>query len=151
MKERIIEIRPSDRKGKKYVATIQTGGGNKCVYYTGIGARKNGNHEPQNFIRRIRKVFPNENVHFQNFVEYAGAINKCKYRKIHFGASDYEQFKDSTGVGKYSSKNHGDSKRRKSYFLRHSGVQFKKDAVKKEVKKSNGKYTAKILSHLFLW
>ena len=97
MKERIISITPSGRKGKKYVATVGNG------------------------------------------------------RKIHFGASDYEQFKDSTGVGKYSSKNHGDSKRRKSYFLRHSGVQFKKDAVKKEVKKSNGTYTAKLLSHLFLW
>ena len=31
-------------------------------------------------------------------------------RIIHFGASDYEQFKDSTGVGKYTRKNHGNPK-----------------------------------------
>ena len=72
-------------------------------------------------------------------------------RKIHFGASDYEQFKDSTSVGKYSHKNHGDSQRRKSYFSRHSGEQFKGRAIEKEFKKSNGKYTAKILSHIYLW
>ena len=97
MKERIISIKPSKRKGKKYEATISDG------------------------------------------------------RTIHFGASNYQQYKDSTGVGKYSHKNHLDAKRRKRYFLRHSGVQFKKDAVKKEFKKSNGTYTAKLLSHLFLW
>ena len=97
MKERIISIEPSNRKGKKYMATIQGG------------------------------------------------------RVIHFGASDYDQFKDSTDIGKYSHKNHGDIKRRKSYFLRHSGVQYKGDALKKEIKKSKGKYNAKILSHLFLW
>jgi hypothetical protein len=97
MKERVIKIRPSTRKGKKYMATMEDG------------------------------------------------------RTIHFGASDYEQYKDSTGIGKYSSKNHGDSQRRQRYFSRHSGEQFKGRAIEKEFKKSNGKYTAKILSHIYLW
>ena len=97
MKERLLHITPSTRKGKKYKATFQDG------------------------------------------------------HSIHFGASNYEQYKDSTGVGKYSYKNHGDSTRRRSYFLRHSGKAYKGEAIKKELKKSNGKYTAKILSHTYLW
>ena len=55
-----------------------------------------------------------------------------KLRKISFGAIDYEQFKDSTTLKLYSSKNHGDVKRRKNYFSRHSGVPNKTDALKKE-------------------
>ena len=70
---------------------------------------------------------------------------------IHFGASDYQQFKDSTGIGAYSNKNHGNKERRRRYFLRHSGVPTKKLALQKELKKSKGNYTAKILSHLYLW
>ena len=71
-------------------------------------------------------------------------------RLIHFGAKDYEQYRDSA-LGLYSSKNHGDSKRRKAYFLRHSGTDSKRLAIEREKRKSHGLYNAKILSHQYLW
>lgn len=74
-----------------------------------------------------------------------------KERKISFGAIDYQQFKDSTPLKLYSSKDHGDPKRKKNYFMRHSGVGTKAKAIKKEKDKSGGKYNARILSHRFLW
>lgn len=74
-----------------------------------------------------------------------------KERKISFGAINYPQFKDSTPLKLYTSKNHGDPKRRKNYFTRHSGVGTKAKALKKEIENSNGLYNAKILSHKFLW
>ena len=84
--------------------------------------------------------------------KYAAIVfNKItkKLRRINFGDSRYENFKDSTGLGLFTSKNHGDRKRRKAYFMRHSGVSTKIKAVKKE--RLSGKYSAKLLSHMFLW
>ena len=81
-------------------------------------------------------------------------------RTIQFGARGWGQYKDSTPLGVYKRFNHKDLKRRKNYFSRHSGLQFnpkrglekyKWDSIKHELKKSKGKYNAKILSHLFLW
>ncbi len=72
-----------------------------------------------------------------------------KERTLHFGATEYEQFKDSTPLGLYSKVNHGDSKRRKNYFNRHSGTPYKNKAVHKE--SQEGIYTPKLLSHLYLW
>ena len=72
-----------------------------------------------------------------------------KERKINFGDSRYENFRDSTPLKLFSNKNHGDKKRRKNYFMRHSGVPTKSEAVRKEKKK--GVYTPKLLSHLYLW
>ena len=74
-----------------------------------------------------------------------------KKRSISFGSSSYEHFKDSTGKGFWSSKNHGDAKRRRSYFSRHSGVPTKSAALAKEIKSSGGRFNAKILAHKFLW
>jgi hypothetical protein len=74
-----------------------------------------------------------------------------KKRTIHFGHKDYQQFKDSTPLGYYSYKNHGTKKRKDAYFSRHSGTKKKGAAIKKEFNKSGGKYTAKILSHIYLW
>jgi hypothetical protein len=75
-----------------------------------------------------------------------------KIRHIHFGAKGYEQYKDSTPLGLYSSKNHGTKKRRDNYFSRHSGgIKNKKKALAKEIRKSKGIYNAKILSHKYLW
>jgi len=39
--------------------------------------------------------------------------------KIPFGDSRYEQFKDSTGLGLWSHKDHGDYTRRRAYQERH--------------------------------
>lgn len=49
--------------------------------------------------------------------------------KVNFGHKSYQQYKDSVpvsmGGGLYTSKNHGDEKRRASYKARHSGVKTK--------------------------
>lgn len=78
-------------------------------------------------------------------------IKTGKTRTIHFGAKGYQQYKDSTQLKKYKSKNHNNPKRRKLYFKRHSGADNKKEALLKEWKKSKGLYNAKILSHQYLW
>ena len=72
-------------------------------------------------------------------------------RKINFGDSAMEQYRDSTPVQQYSSQDHGDPKRRKAYFQRHSGVGTKGEALQKEKRESQGMYTAKILAHRYLW
>ena len=73
-------------------------------------------------------------------------------RRINFGEHGYEQFRDSTGRGFFSHKDHGDPKRRAAYFSRHSGGLTEKGAaLKREIELSEGLYNAKILSHKFLW
>lgn len=74
-----------------------------------------------------------------------------KVRKVSFGASEYEQYKDSTPLHLYSSRNHLDAKRRRNYYSRHSKTSSKKQAIKREIQKSSGLYTPKLLSHLYLW
>lgn len=79
-----------------------------------------------------------------------------KIRTLTFGAKGYEQFRDSTpkskGGGLYTHKNHGDIRRRRSYFSRHSGGRVGKTAaVAYEKRKSVGLYTPKLLSHIYLW
>ena len=59
-----------------------------------------------------------------------------KKRIIHFGHKDYEQFKDRTKVGLYTYQNHGDKKRQRNYYNRHSGEKVRKKAISKEIKKS---------------
>lgn len=70
---------------------------------------------------------------------------------IHFGDTRYQQYEDATGLGRYSKKDHFDDVRRRAYFLRHSGVEDKKAALEIELRKSKGKMTPKILSHIYLW
>lgn len=52
---------------------------------------------------------------------YAVLENKItkKLVQVPFGDQRYEQYKDSTGLGLYSEKNHLDKKRRKNYRARH--------------------------------
>jgi hypothetical protein len=79
-------------------------------------------------------------------------LNTGKTRIIHFGASDYEQFKDRTPLKLYSRKNHGNRHRQMNYYSRHShGITNRKKAIDYEIKKSGGYYNAKILSHIYLW
>lgn len=71
---------------------------------------------------------------------------------IHFGASDYEQYKDRTPLKLYENKNHSDKKRQMNYYSRHShGIKNRQKAIEYEINKSNGYYNAKILSHIYLW
>lgn len=74
-----------------------------------------------------------------------------KKRSINFGHKDYPQFKDSTPLGYYSYKNHGTKKRKNAYYSRHSGTKLKAKAIRKEFRKSGGKYTPKLMSHIYLW
>lgn len=70
------------------------------------------------------------------------AILKNKYGKVKrvpFGDSRYEQYKDSTGLGIYSKKDHGDKKRRALYRQRHL----------KDLK--HGNYSAGYFSYFYLW
>ena len=86
--------------------------------------------------------------------KYTAIIENLKTKKRHkisFGAIGYQQFKDSTPLKLYKNMNHDDPKRRRNYFNRHSGIPTKDAAVKKELKKSHGRYNAKILSHIYLW
>ena len=57
--------------------------------------------------------------------------------KVHFGDSRFEQWKDSTPLKAYSSKDHGDPKRRDNYFARHG--------------KEAAQHSAKYFAHKFLW
>ena len=74
-----------------------------------------------------------------------------KTRKIHFGDRRYQQYKDRTNLKLYKKKNHNTRKRMQNYFSRHSGTKKRGKAIKKEKRKSRGKYNAKILSHVYLW
>jgi hypothetical protein len=99
---------------------------------------------------RIEKIIvsPNKSKKYLAFIY--NPLTK-KTRKIHFGARGYQQYKDSTKIEKYKIGNHNDKKRKDNYYSRHSGTKFKQEAIKKEIKKSNGLYNAKILSHKYLW
>ena len=78
--------------------------------------------------------------------------NKTKnIRHLHFGDKNYEQFKDRTGMGLYSHKNHGDRRRQENYYNRHSGVKKRKHAIALEKRRGKGLYTPKLLSHIYLW
>lgn len=88
---------------------------------------------------------------FKKYTAYVQNKKTKKIRKIHFGDNRYQQYKDRTGVGLYSHKNHNTRKRMQRYFLRHSGTRKRKEAIDKEKKKSKGYYTPKILSHIYLW
>lgn len=55
--------------------------------------------------------------------------NKKKYmvvtpkgKLVHFGHTDYQQYKDSTRLGIYSHMDHLDKKRRKDYLRRSKGI-----------------------------
>lgn len=71
-------------------------------------------------------------------------------KKVKFGHQDYEQYKDSVpkrlGGGKWSHKDHGDTKRRKNYRSRHSGVRTKSGTAA-----YRKKYSPAWFSYNFLW
>ena len=67
--------------------------------------------------------------------------NKKTDRVTHmpFGSNINEQYRDSTGLGLYSNKNHLDKKRQKSYKARHKGFLRK------------GYYSPGYFSLFYLW
>ena len=89
-----------------------------------------------------------------NYKKYTAHIkNKAtnKTRKLHFGDNRYQQYKDRTPNQLYKSQNHGTRSRMRNYFNRHSGTKSRSKAIALEKKKSNGYYTPKLLSHIYLW
>lgn len=64
---------------------------------------------------------------------------------VHFGDSRMEQFKDSTGLGIYSNKDHGDKIRRKSYLARAKGIKNKEGKLTYNDPESANYYSVKYL------
>jgi len=90
-------------------------------------------------------------IKFKKYRAYVRNIKTGKERHIDFGDNRYQQFKDRTPVGHYTSKNHGNPKRMRNYFNRHSGTPHRGHAIELERRKSKGIFNAKILSHEYLW
>ena len=99
-------------------------------------------------MEKVVKIQPAiaKNKKYQAIVK-SGSQN----RKVNFGHSKYPQYKDTTGLKKFSKMDHNDEERRQNYFQRHSGVPTKTEALKKEKQKAQGKITPKILAHTYLW
>ena len=66
-------------------------------------------------------------------------------KKIHFGSSAMQHYKDSTGVGAWSHKNHGDADRRKSYLARAKGIKNKAGQLTWKDRESPNYYSVKYL------
>ena len=81
-----------------------------------------------------------EESHLPNKKYNAILKNKTSGRlvRVPFGARGYEQYKGSTGPGKFSSLNHLDKQRRQNYIKRHS-------------KDKNTPYSASWFSLHYLW
>jgi hypothetical protein len=66
--------------------------------------------------------------------------DESKVKTVQFGDNRYEQYKDSTPLGLYSSKDHGDKQRRSNYRSRHGAQGYQ-----------NIKYTPAWFSYKYLW
>ncbi len=64
-------------------------------------------------------------------------------KKVHFGSSKMEHFKDKTGIWK--SKDHGDKDRRKNYLTRSAGIKKKDGTLTKDDPTSPNYHSRKIL------
>lgn len=123
-------------KGRRRVKQVRIGGRKK---------KTRRNQMKETIVEFKRGPFPKK---------YTAVVRNKKTKKtriIHFGDRRYQQFKDRTGVGLYTHKNHGTRRRMRNYFNRHSGTPNRGKAIKREIRHSKGYYTAKILSHIYLW
>jgi hypothetical protein len=70
--------------------------------------------------------------------------------KVNFGHKDYQQYRDSVpvsmGGGKWSSQDHNDENRRRSYRSRHEGVLTKSGEYAYKIK-----YSPSWFSYHYLW
>lgn len=99
----------------------------------------------ETIVKFVKGPFP------KKYTAYIKNKKTRKIRKLHFGDRRYQQYKDRTPLHLYKNKNHGTRKRMQNYYSRHSGTTNRKSAINKEIKKSRGHYTPKILSHEYLW
>ena len=70
--------------------------------------------------------FEKSNAKGKKYTAYIKNKKNDKIIKIHFGSSAHEHFKDSTGLGAWSKKDHMDPERRRRYRARHA-VYLNKD------------------------
>jgi hypothetical protein len=73
-------------------------------------------------------------------------VKTPKGKWIHFGNINFQQYKDTTGLGLYSHLNHLDKKRRDNYRARHKAI-LKKDGKPAYLDKEQPAYW----SYNFLW
>lgn len=66
-------------------------------------------------------------------------------KTIHFGSSAMQHYKDRTGVGAWSHKDHNDATRRKSYLARSKGIKNKAGALTWKDKESANYYSVHYL------
>ncbi len=66
-------------------------------------------------------------------------------KTINFGDNRAEQYKDSTGLGLYTSKDHLDPVRRKSYLARAKGIKNAKGELTWKMKSSPNYYSVRYL------
>ncbi len=70
---------------------------------------------------------------------------KSKIKRINFGDSNMEQFRDSTGLGVWSHLDHGDKKRRQNYLRRAKGIKNKAGELTYKDKTSPNYYSVRYL------
>jgi len=95
--------------------------------------------------------FEKSPIQYKKYRAFVRDLKTGKERHIDFGDNRYQQYKDRTPLKLYRSNNHGNPRRMRNYFNRHSGTPNRGRAIELERKKSKGKYNAKILSHEYLW
>ena len=140
LREKLVTYPPqkSRKTYKPSMSSIQEGGKRKT--------RKNRSTKMHEKILKFERG-PGE----KKYTAHVKDKKTGKIRVLHFGHKDYEQFKDRTKNGLYSSRNHGNKKRQRNYYNRHSGEKNRKKAIEKEKKNGKGYYTPKLLSHIYLW
>ncbi len=70
-------------------------------------------------------------------------MTEVKGKKVHFGDKNMQQFKDKTG--NYSSKDHGDNERKKSYRARSAGIKNKQGKLTKNDPTSANYHARRVL------
>ena len=81
------------------------------------------------------------------------AQNKKKYmvitpkgKTVHFGHTDYQHYKDGTGLGLYSHMDHGDKRRQQDYLRRSAGIRNAQGKLT-----ANDPESANYYARRFLW
>jgi len=138
-------LRLASKNRKKWKSSYNLTKRNKSF----IGGKReiNKNNFKEKIIKFKRSTNPDK-----KYMVFIKNLNNNKIRILHFGASDYQQYKDRTPLKLFSNKNHNDKNRQMNYYSRHSnGIKNRKKAIKYELNKSKGYYTPKLLSHIYLW
>ena len=93
-------------------------------------------------MKEIILKFEKSKIKGKKYTAYVEDKKTKKTRKIHFGASDYPQYKDRTPLKLYAYKNHNTRRRMKNYFNRHSGTKKRGKAIALEKKRSKKSKTS---------